>query len=236
MGIHRIHAPTSAALDASLATALLIIDMQRDFCAPGGYAQRAGLDVARLAQPIAAIVRLLAAARRVGWCIVHTREGHAADLSDCPPAKLARSIAAGAAIGSRGPMGRLLVRGEYGHDFIDALRPLPGELVIDKPGYGAFHRTALAAQLARRGIAQLVVCGVTTEVCVHSTVREAVDRGYRCITVGDATAASQPQLQAAALAMLEVEGGIFGAVVESAQLLQWLHDACTPDAAGLRAR
>ncbi len=204
---------------APATTALLVIDMQRDFCAPGGYAARAGLDVARLAAPIAAVGRLLAAARRAGLLVLHTREGHRPDLSDCPPEKLRRSAAAGAAIGSAGPLGRLLVRGEVGHDFIDGLHPLPGEPVIDKPGYGAFHQTDLQQILANRGITTLLLCGVTTEVCVHSTLREAVDRGYRCITVGDACAASDPALHDAALAMIGVEGGIFGHVAVTAEVL-----------------
>jgi nicotinamidase-related amidase len=203
-------------------TALLVIDMQRDFCAPGGYAARAGLDVTRLAAPIAHVGRLLASAREQGVFVVHTREGHRPDLSDCPPAKLTRSIAAGAPIGSEGPLGRLLVRGEFGHDFIDELRPLPGERVIDKPGYGAFHRTSLATTLARRRIDTLLICGVTTEVCVHSTLREAVDRGYTCWTVGDACASGDPRLHEAALAMITVEGGIFGRVVDTASAIDAL--------------
>ena len=203
-------------------TALLVIDMQRDFCSPQGYAARAGLDVERLARPIARIQCLLSAARAAGLLVVHTREGHRPDLSDCPPEKMRRSIQAGAPIGSAGPMGRLLVRGEYGHDFIDALQPQAGEVVIDKPGYGAFHQTDLEGALIRRNIGQLILCGVTTEVCVHSTLREAVDRGYRCITVGDATAASDPELQAPALAMIGVEGGIFGRVASTDQVLQAL--------------
>lgn len=203
-------------------TALLVIDMQRDFCSPGGYADSAGLDVARLASPIANIQQLLAAVRRMGWLVVHTREGHLPDLSDCPPEKYARSVAAGAAIGSNGPLGRLLVRGEQGHDFIDELKPLPGEAVIDKPGYGAFYATTLQAQLQAHGIVDLVLCGVTTEVCVHSTLREAVDRGYRCTTAADATAASDPALQAPALAMMGVEGGILGRVQTTQGLLaEW---------------
>jgi nicotinamidase-related amidase len=201
------------------ATALLVIDMQRDFCSPQGYAARAGLDVARLARPIAQIQRLLMAARAAGMLVVHTREGHQADLSDCSPEKMRRSLWAGAPIGSTGPMGRLLVRGEYGHDFIDELQPQRCEVVIDKPGYGAFHLTGLEDVLIGRHIRQLVLCGVTTEVCVHSTLREAVDRGYRCTTVGDATAASDPALQAPALAMIGVEGGIFGQVASTDQLL-----------------
>ena len=201
------------------ATALLVIDMQRDFCSPQGYAARAGLDVARLARPIAQIQRLLMAARAGGLLVVHTREGHLPDLSDCPPEKMRRSMRAGAPIGSVGPMGRLLVRGEIGHDFIDALQPQAGEVVIDKPGYGAFHLTDLEGVLIRRNSRHLILCGVTIEVCVHSTLREAVDRGYGCTTVGDATAASDPALQAPALAMIGVEGGIFGQVASTDQVL-----------------
>jgi nicotinamidase-related amidase len=200
-------------------TALVVIDMQRDFCSPGGYADSAGMDVQRLREPIANIQRLLQAARSAGLLVVHTREGHLPDLSDCPPAKLARSVAAGAPIGSQGPLGRLLVRGEQGHDFVDALRPGAGEFVIDKPGYGAFHQTRLAHLLAEHGVDQLILCGVTTEVCVHSTLREAVDRGFACTVVGDATAASNPELQAPALAMIGVEGGIFGRVRSTAELV-----------------
>lgn len=202
--------------------ALIVIDMQRDFCSPGGYADNAGLDVGRLAQPIVQIEKLLAAARQLGVMVVHTREGHKPDLSDCPPEKLARSARAGAAIGSQGPLGRLLVRGEYGHDFVDALQPLPGEWVIDKPGYGAFYSTALESGLRARGIHQLVLCGVTTEVCVHSSLREAVDRGFACSVLSDATAASEPALQDSALAMVGVEGGIFGRVCSTREILaQW---------------
>lgn len=198
-----------------LRTALLVIDMQRDFCDPAGYAAQAGLDVARLATVTGNIARLIAAARDAGTPVIYTREGHLPDLSDCTPAKLHRSRAAGAPIGQHGPLGRLLVRGETGHDIIDALRPRPGDIVIDKPGYGAFHRTGLEAALQRLGVKSLVFCGVTLEVCVHSSLREAVDRGYRCITVGDACAAGDPALQEPALAMIAVEGGIFGAVAST---------------------
>ncbi len=204
--------------DARSCSALLIIDMQRDFCSPGGYAAQAGLEVARLSSVIANIRMLLDAARAVGMTIVHTREGHLPDLSDCPPEKLRRSHAAGAAIGSPGPLGRLLVRGEYGHDFIDELQPLEGELVIDKPGYGAFWRSALQDELLRRGIRRLLLCGVTTEVCVHSTLREAIDRGYRCVVATDGCAASDPALQVPALQMVRVEGGIFGALATAAEI------------------
>jgi nicotinamidase-related amidase len=199
------------------ATALLVIDMQRDFCDPRGYAAQAGLDTARLARAARNVKRVLDAARAAGILVVHTREGHLPDLSDCWPEKLRRSEAAGAPIGSPGPLGRLLVRGEFGHDFIDELTPRAGEHVVDKPGYGAFYRTHLEALLQERGIGTLLLCGVTTEVCVHSTLREAVDRGYRCLTVGDACAASDPDLQAPALAMIAVEGGIFGGVVDARQ-------------------
>lgn len=199
--------------------ALIVIDMQRDFCSPGGYADAAGMDVQRLREPVAHIQQLLKAARAAGLLVVHTREGHLPDLSDCPPAKLARSVAAGAAIGSQGPLGRLLVRGEQGHDFIEALKPAPGETVIDKPGYGAFHLTRLGQVLAAHRTQRLFLCGVTTEVCVHSTLREAVDRGFDCTTVGDATAASRPELQAPALAMIGVEGGIFGRLRNTADVV-----------------
>jgi nicotinamidase-related amidase len=200
-------------------TALLVIDMQRDFLDPGGYAAQAGLDIGALRQPIPAIRNLLEAARRLGMLVVHTREGHRPDLSDCPPAKLERSRAAGAEIGSLGPLGRLLVRGEYGHDFIGELAPLPGEPVVDKPGYGAFHQTDLAQILQARGTRDLILTGVTTEVCVHSTLREAVDRGYRCVLAGDACGSAHPRLHAAALQMVAVEGGLFGRVVNSEALI-----------------
>lgn len=203
-------------------TALVVIDMQRDFCSPGGYAHQAGLDISRMQAVVPLVEQLLSAARRVGLHIVHTREGHLPDLSDCPPAKRARSVAAGSPIGSVGPLGRLLVRGEPGHDFVPSLRPLTNEHVIDKPGYGAFHQTGLGALLDRLSVRHLVLCGVTTEVCVHSTLREAVDRGFHCITVGDATAASDPALQAPALAMIGVEGGILGQVCNTADCLHWL--------------
>lgn len=200
-------------------TTLLVIDMQRDFLDPRGYAALAGVDVARLRRTIAPVQALLAAARAAGVRVIFTREGHRPDLSDCPAAKLTRSRAAGAEIGSAGPLGRLLVRGESGHDLIDEVLPLAGEVVIDKPGYSAFHQTDLAQILRAQGIHTLVVCGVTTEVCVHTTVRAATDHGYHCITVADACAASEPQLQQPALDMLGVEGGIFGEVSSSAVLI-----------------
>ena len=198
--------------DSFESTALIIIDMQRDFCDSGGYAAKAGLDVQRLSSVISKIQTLLNAARQAGLLVIHTREGHLPDLSDCHPAKLVRSELAGAPIGQKGPMGRLLIRGEYGHDIIDELTPLDGEIIIDKPGYGAFYRTHLETLLDQHGIRRIILCGVTTEVCVHSTLREAVDRGYQCVTVGDASAASNPELQQAALEIISVEGRIFGSV------------------------
>ncbi|AOF84557.1 isochorismatase family protein [Hydrogenophaga sp. RAC07] len=212
-------------------TALVVIDLQRDFCSPGGYAHQAGIDIGPMQAVVANTVRLLQAARAAGLLVVHTREGHLSDLSDCPATKLQRSVDAGAPIGSLGPLGRLLVRGEQGHDFVDAVRPVTGEEVIDKPGYGAFHRTRLAQVLAAHDIEALIICGVTTEVCVHSTLREAVDRGFACTTVGDATAASNPALQAPALAMIAVEGGIFGRVRSTDEVVASLQGvrAAVPD-------
>ena len=203
----------------SQSTALLVIDMQRDFLDPRGYAARACVDVARLRQTIAPVQALLFAARAAEIRVVFTREGHRPDLSDCPPTKLARSRAAGAEIGSAGPLSRLLVRGEWGHDLIDEIQALAGEVIIDKPGYSAFHQTDLEQILRAQSIHTLVVCGVTTEVCVHTTVRAATDHGFHCITVSDACAASEPQLQQPAIDMLGVEGGIFGEVSISAMLL-----------------
>lgn len=201
-------------------TALLIIDMQRDFLLPEGYAAQAGLDIAPLVATIRPIGTLLAVARKAGLLIVHTREGHLPDLSDCPPYKLERSRRAHAEIGSKGPLGRLLVRGEVGHDFVEALRPLAGEVVIDKPGYSAFAHTMLQPVLTTRGIQTLIVTGVTTEVCVSSTLRTAVDLGYRCITVRDACASGDPALHEASLAMIGVEGGVFGEVATTAEVVE----------------
>lgn len=200
-------------------SALLVIDMQRDFLDPKGYAAQAGLDVSRLRQTLGPVQALIEAARAAEMHIVYTREGHRPDLSDCPPAKLARSRAAGAEIGSAGPLGRLLVRGEHGHDLVDELQPRAGEPVIDKPGYSAFHQTELDQILRGWGTGTVIVCGVTTEVCVHTTVRSATDHGLRCITVADACAASEAHLQQPALEMIAVEGGIFGTVMASATVI-----------------
>jgi len=215
--------PSTTSLLRSLTTertALLVIDMQRDFLVPEGYAAQAGLDITPLAATIRPIGKLLDVARKAGLLIVHTREGHLPDLSDCPPYKLERSRRAGAEIGSKGPLGRLLVRGEVGHDFVDVLRPLEKEIVIDKPGYSAFSHTTLQQVLAKRGIETLILTGVTTEVCVSSTLRAAVDLGYRCITVSDACASGDPALHKASLAMIGVEGGVFGEVARTAEVVE----------------
>ena len=206
-------------------TALLVIDMQRDFCALGGYADQAGMDVSRLRAPIPAIQALLDRARSLGMLVLHTREGHRPDLSDLPEPKRRRAEATGAPIGSAGPLGRLLVRGEFGHNLIDELQPRAGEPVIDKPGYSAFAYTDLELILRRRGIEQLILTGVTTEVCVSSTLRQAIDLGFDCVSISDACASSDPQLHAAALAMIEVEGGLFGSVTDSTDLLRRLERA-----------
>jgi biuret amidohydrolase len=199
-------------------TALLIIDMQRDFLEPGGFGETLGNDVSRLAAAIGPCRAVLEAARRRGMLVIHTREGHRPDLSDAPPAKLERG-APTARIGAPGPMGRILVRGEPGHDIIPALYPVAGEPVIDKPGKGAFYQTELELMLRNRGIESLIVCGVTTEVCVNTTVREANDRGYRCIVPADCCGSYFPEFHAAGLAMIKAQGGIFGWVSSSQPVL-----------------
>ncbi|WP_342151506.1 isochorismatase family cysteine hydrolase [Methylorubrum sp. SB2] len=196
-------------------TALIVIDMQRDFLEPGGFGESLGNDVSLLAAAVPPTRALLAAARAAGLLVVHTREGHAPDLSDAPPAKRERG-APSLRIGEPGPMGRILIRGEPGHDIVAELAPQPGEPVIDKPGKGAFYATDLGPLLQERGIATLIVCGVTTEVCVHTTVREANDRGYRCVVVSDACASYIPAFHEAGLAMIKAQGGIFGWVAPSA--------------------
>ncbi len=201
-------------------TALLIIDMQRDFCCEGGYGAQSGGSVEPMRRIIPNVAALLEHGRRIGLTIIHTREGHLPDLSDCPPAKLARSRNADAEIGKQGPMGRLLIRGEYGHDFIDELTPAAGEIVIDKPGFSAFHSTALDTILRNRAISHLILTGVTTDVCVHSTLRSAVDRGLYCLTVEDATASFEDAIQTACIDMIAVEGGIFGQVATTRAVLE----------------
>lgn len=203
-------------------TALMIIDMQRDFCDPRGYAGQAGMDVAGLRRPIPAIQALLNTARTQAIRVFYTREGHRPEQLDCFPSKRLRSQRAGAQIGSAGPLGRLLIRGEFGHDIIDELKPAPGEVIVDKPGYGAFYQTDLELLLRASGIEHLVLTGVTTDVCVHSTLREAVDRGFDCTTVADGCAAADDTLHAAALKTILGEGHIFGEIASSDALIaQW---------------
>jgi nicotinamidase-related amidase len=202
-------------------TALIVIDMQRDFVEPGGFGETLGNDVSLLQAVVPPLRAVLAATRAAGVTVIHTREGHLPDLSDCPQAKLSRG-APSMRIGDPGPRGRILVRGEYGHDIIDELAPLPGELVIDKPGKGSFYATSLQSVLSNAGITSLIVTGVTTEVCVHTTVREANDRGYECLVLSDCTGSYFPEFQAAGLAMIAAQGGIFGWVAPSAGYLSAL--------------
>jgi len=211
-----------AALSVDLdSAALLIIDMQRDFLEPGGFGAALGNDVSRLQAAVAPCKAVLAAARGLGMLVIHTREGHRPDLSDAPPHKVLRGDPA-LRIGARGPMGRILVRGEPGHDIIPELYPLKDEPVIDKPGKGAFYQTDLELVLHNHLVDTLFVCGVTTEVCVNTTVREANDRGFRCIVLSDCCASYFPEFQQAGLAMIKAQGGIFGSVTGSAQLLDAL--------------
>lgn len=201
------------------ATALVIVDMQRDFVDPGGFGEALGNDVSLLRKAIAPIKRVLAAARQAGLLIIHTREGHRPDLSDLQPSKKARGrLKTG--IGDKGPMGRILVRGEHGHDIIDELKPRAGEPVLDKPGKGAFYATDFDAILKHRGMKQLIVCGVTTEVCVQTTVREANDRGYDCLVLEDCVASYFPEFQVMALKMIKAQGGIFGWVGQSKDFIK----------------
>ncbi|HTC08317.1 MAG TPA: isochorismatase family cysteine hydrolase [Acetobacteraceae bacterium] len=202
--------------------ALVIIDMQRDFLEPGGFGAALGNDVSRLRSAIAPTARLLAACRDAGMLVVHTREGHRPDLADLAPAKHRRGNFV-TCIGDPGPMGRILVRGEPGHDIIPELAPAPGEPVVDKPGKGAFYATDLEAMLRGRGISQLLVCGVTTEVCVNTTVREANDRGFDCLVLSDCTGSYFPEFQAMGLAMIKAQGAIFGWVAPSAAVITVLH-------------
>lgn len=191
-------------------TALLIIDMQRDFLDPCGASALAGTDVSRLRAIVPAVRRLLQAARAAGLHVVHTREGHASDLADLSPVKRAQYAAAGIRIGEPGPLGRRFVRGEAGHAIVPELAPAAGEDVIDKPGFGAFFATELGERLAARGCTHLFLAGVTTQCCVHSTLREAVDRGFACLTVADACATEDPALQEAVFAIIASEGHLFG--------------------------
>ena len=208
-------APISIQADS---TAILMIDMQRDFLEPGGFGESLGNDVSLLSAAIGPCQSLLAAARRRGMLVIHTREGHRPDLSDAPRAKVERGGPT-MRIGAMGPMGRILIRGEAGHDIVPSLYPIDGEPVIDKPGKGAFFATDLHAILHNRGIADLIVCGVTTEVCVHTTVREANDRGFECLVLEDCCGSYFPEFHEVAIRMISAQGGIFGWVSSSAELL-----------------
>ncbi len=199
-------------------TAFLIIDMQRDFLEPGGFGETLGNDVSLLQAAVAPNKAVLRAVRRLGMTIIHTREGHLPDLSDAPLAKIERGSPT-LRIGAPGPMGRILIRGEPGHDIVPALYPKAGEIVIDKPGKGAFYNTGLDGLLRRNGIENLLVAGVTTEVCVNTTVREANDRGYRCIVLADCCASYFPEFHDMGLRMIKAQGGIFGWVSSSRDLL-----------------
>jgi nicotinamidase-related amidase len=202
-------------------TALVVIDMQRDFLEPGGFGELLGNDVSLLQAAVEPLKAVLAAARETGMTIVHTREGHRPDLSDCPPSKRARGgLTVG--IGDAGPKGRILVRGELGHDIVDELAPAPGEVVLDKPGKGSFYATDLELMLRNLGVRSLIVTGVTTEVCVHTTVREANDRGFECLVLADCCGSYFPEFHAVALRMIAAQGGIFGWVGDSADLLDHL--------------
>jgi nicotinamidase-related amidase len=199
-------------------TALVVIDMQRDFLEPGGFGETLGNDVSLLTKVIEPLGALMSLARKIGMLVVHTREGHRPDLSDAPRAKVERG-APSMRIGAPGPMGRILIRGEAGHDIIPALYPKPGEPVIDKPGKGAFYATDLQSILHNRGIENLIVTGVTTEVCVHTTVREANDRGYRCIVPSDCCGSYFPEFHEMGLRMIKAQGGIFGWVSDSKRVM-----------------
>jgi nicotinamidase-related amidase len=209
--------PAPLAVETSR-TALIIIDMQRDFLQSGGFGEALGNDVSRLRVAVRPIQQVLAAARKAGLLVIHTREGHRPDLTDAPPLKVDRGDPK-TRIGALGPMGRILVRGEPGHDIIPELYPAPGEPIVDKPGKGAFYQTDLELMLKNRGIDTLLVCGVTTEVCVNTTVREANDRGFRCLVLSDCCASYFPEFHQAGLDMIKAQGGIFGSVSASTAVI-----------------
>lgn len=216
-------------------TALLIIDMQRDFCDPGGYVSSMGYDLAPMRRIVPRIAAVRAAVSTFGGTVIYTREGHREDLSDLSDFKAWRSRRAGIGIGTQGPLGRLLVRGEAGWDIIPELEPAPGEIVVDKAGYSAFHGTDLGSILAFRGIRRLILTGVTTDVCVHSTLRDAVERAFECLLVSDACASTISLHHEGAVGTIATEGGIFGAVTDTASVVRSLasHDGHGSDHAPL---
>jgi len=210
-------------IDISLAeTALIIIDMQRDFLQPGGFGESLGNDVSQLQSAITPCKNMLETARSEGMLVIHTREGHRADLSNIHPMKQAR-CPDGMKVGDKGPMGRILIQGEYGHDIIDELKPITGEPIIDKPGKGAFYATDLDLILRRAGIKYLIFCGVTTEVCVQTTVREANDRGYLCLITEDGCASYFPNFHQASLDMMRAQGAVLGFTADTASIISQIN-------------
>jgi nicotinamidase-related amidase len=211
--------PFDGAVDAAR-TALICIDWQVDFCGPGGYVDRMGYDLSLTRAGLPAAATMLAHARETGMLVIHTREGHAPDLSDLPANKRWRSKQIGAEIGSAGPTGRILVRGEPGWEIVPEVAPIDGEVLVDKPGKGAFYATNLDLVLRTHAITHIVLCGITTDVCVHTTMREANDRGYECLILADATGATDPANHDAALHMVTMQGGVFGAVATSTAVIE----------------